>query len=156
MISHAHIESLREQVAQAERHLAGWRYLLAHAEQVERSDAAAKLPDPGMGVGQPWPVPAAEPWQPHPGLCACGEPSDPAKYHSTGRCDLIPPDKGGPDVYPAASAGEQLRVDPYPTSVMPSLGALPRNQERALDKFNYLHNALDRETGDSEQRDEAS
>lgn len=64
MISRSHTDILREQVHQAGRVLEGWKYLLAHAEQVEKAGAAERLPDPLLGVGQPWPNPAPEPWRP--------------------------------------------------------------------------------------------
>ncbi|MGA5764509.1 hypothetical protein [Nonomuraea bangladeshensis] len=61
MIGHAHIEALREQVARAQRELAGWEQLLAHAE---RASNGTVMPDPLMPAGQAWPLPAPEPWQP--------------------------------------------------------------------------------------------
>ncbi|MEV4837756.1 hypothetical protein AB0K05_24760 [Nonomuraea sp. NPDC049486] len=59
MISHTHVETLREQVAQAQRVLAGWEQLLSTAEQQAR--AGQLLPDPLMPTGTPWPVPDLAP-----------------------------------------------------------------------------------------------
>lgn len=65
MIGYTHIEVIRGQIAETERQLAGWRYLLAHAEQVER--AGTVLPEPlagprlGEQLAPPWPVPEVVP-----------------------------------------------------------------------------------------------
>lgn len=61
MIGYTHIEVLRDQIAEAERQLAGWRYLLAHAEQVER--AGTVLPDPIVAAptAEQWPAPPTPP-----------------------------------------------------------------------------------------------
>lgn len=143
MISHHHVEELREHVAEMERRLAGWKYLLAHAEQVDKAGAAERLPDPG--VGAPWPVQAPKLWQPtESSSCACGEPRDPAKFHDRNHCTVLPREMGGPDVYPAAAPGEHLVIpgrDPYKVGTPVYDGTLPPEKENALGTIASEHDA---------------
>lgn len=62
MIRDTHVQQLRDLVDQAERDLAGWRFLLGQAEQVERGGTV--MPDPLMPAGAPWPAPPAPPLLP--------------------------------------------------------------------------------------------
>jgi hypothetical protein len=71
MIRNVHTAQLRELVAQAERDLAGWQFLLAQAEQGER--AGTVFPDPMAAAGgpsTPWiavdPLPPAGGREPYP------------------------------------------------------------------------------------------
>lgn len=67
MIRNVHVEQLRELVAQAERDLAGWRFLLAQAEQGER--AGTVFPDPMTPMAPTGPPPLDGPlWRPSPTL----------------------------------------------------------------------------------------
>ncbi|MGW6498578.1 hypothetical protein [Nonomuraea angiospora] len=59
MIRNIHVQQLRDIVEQQERDLAGWRFLLAQAEQGER--AGTVMPDPLMPAGQAWPAPPVPP-----------------------------------------------------------------------------------------------
>ncbi|MBF8187350.1 hypothetical protein ITP53_16740 [Nonomuraea sp. K274] len=116
MIRNIHVHYLRDQVDQAERDLAGWRFLLSQAEQGER--AATVMPDPLMPVNQPWPAPPA---------------SAAAPRSSTPLFDA------------AAANGSGLPHgrDPYPTSVLPPIdgSTLPPNQENALGTIGAEHDA---------------
>ncbi|MBG0830549.1 hypothetical protein HS041_22565 [Planomonospora sp. ID67723] len=103
MVTDAHIEFIREQLAAAERDVAGWRQILGHAEQVAR--AGTVLPDPMADAFRP----AAYPVVPETGsLLRIGAPpagrppyEDP---RPTGVMPIIPPDGSPPPLKPGQEA----------------------------------------------------
>lgn len=126
MIGYTHIEVLREQLAESERRVAGWKYLLAHAEQVE--NAGSVLPD---ALSAPWPAPPA-PNDYGAALraasCSCGLPGTPGMVHTLSGCQ------------PAASSSESLGRPPYPPAATPAFdGTLPPEKQQALDTFASEH-----------------
>ena len=119
MIGYTHIEVLREQLAEAERRVAGWKYLLAHAEQVE--NAGSVLPD---ALSAPWPAPPALAAT----FCSCGLPGTPGMVHTPSGCQ------------PTLNSPEAHGRPPYSPAATQSFdGPLPPEKQQALDTFVSEH-----------------
>ncbi|MFB4276077.1 hypothetical protein ACBJ59_12335 [Nonomuraea sp. MTCD27] len=118
MVSDLHIDILRQQVAHFEQVTAGWRYLLAHAEQVAR--AGTVMPDPMMPDGVRWPDPPANGW---------GAPEGTPLF----------------DAVNGHAAGGQVPngVQPYPAPNGAGVydGTLPPEKENALGTLTSMHDA---------------
>ncbi|GAA3441029.1 hypothetical protein [Planomonospora venezuelensis] len=123
MVTDSHIEFLKEQLAQAERDVAGWRQILGHAEQVAR--AGTPFPDPMVDDVPMFNVVGGE--------CRCGNGVPGVDGHGIVGCGLVPP---MPETGTVLRVSD-LRRQPGRPYTPPAFDAtLPPNQENALQ--NYL------------------